>query len=154
MTDNRTTELREMLTERGARYEKPEDDTTIYYDGDGNRYTYNVNPDSGWAQLFGYNLTPEQAIAATLGNDRESELLAALNKAAGNWAKADARARELESATLGGGECEWVLEHSGALYTKSSCSECGFVFVEPLLCREYLALEPNFCPCCGKAVKR
>ena len=69
MTDDRTTELREKLTERGARYEKSEDDTTIYYDGDGNRYTYNVNPDSGWAQLFGYNLTPEQAIAATLGGN-------------------------------------------------------------------------------------
>ena len=69
MTDNRTNELREKLTERGARYERSEDDTTIYYDGDGNRYTYNVNPDSGWAQLFGYNLTPQQAIAATLGGN-------------------------------------------------------------------------------------
>lgn len=62
-----TDELRRMLDERGMKYEKTEDDTTIYYDSDGNRYTYNVNPDSGWSQLFGYNLTPEQAIAATLG---------------------------------------------------------------------------------------
>ena len=69
MTDNKTTELLRLLEERGARYEKPEDDTTIYYDGDGNRYTYNVNPDSGWAQLFGYNLTPEQAIAATMSDE-------------------------------------------------------------------------------------
>lgn len=35
-----------------------------------------------------------ERIAATLVSDRESELQSALNKAAGNWAKADARLRE------------------------------------------------------------
>ena len=39
-------------------------------------------------------------IAATLGSDRESELQSALNKAAGNWAKADALLREWMSSTL------------------------------------------------------
>lgn len=39
-------------------------------------------------------------IAATLGTDRESELQSALNKAAGNWAKADALLRERTSGTL------------------------------------------------------
>lgn len=36
-----------------------------------------------------------QAIAATLESDRENELQAALNKAAGNWAKADKLARDM-----------------------------------------------------------
>ena len=40
------------------------------------------------------NYTPEQAIAATLGSEREAELQKALNKAAGNWAMADAELRK------------------------------------------------------------
>ena len=63
-----TDELRRLLDERGVEYLASEDDTTIYYADSGYRYTYNVNHDSGWAQLYGYNLTPEQAIAATLGS--------------------------------------------------------------------------------------
>lgn len=65
-----TEKLRELLNEMGVEYDTSEDDTTIFYI-DGNRYTYNVNPESGWAQLYGYNLTPEQAIAATVGKDIE-----------------------------------------------------------------------------------
>ena len=38
--------------------------------------------------------TPNQAIAATLGDEREAELQKALNKAAGNWARADAELRK------------------------------------------------------------
>ena len=63
-----TDELRCLLDERGVEYLDSEDDTTIYYADSGYRYTYNVNPESGWAQLFGYHLTPEQAIEATLGS--------------------------------------------------------------------------------------
>ena len=62
-----TDELRRLLDERGVEYLDSEDDTTIYYANSGYRYTYNVNPESGWAQLFGYHLTPEQVITATLG---------------------------------------------------------------------------------------
>lgn len=45
--------------------------------------------------LIAFNATPQQAIAATLGSDLENELRAALNKAAGNWAKADRLARDI-----------------------------------------------------------
>ena len=115
-----TDELRRMLDERGVEYERTEDDTTIYYDSDGNRYTYNVNPDSGWAQLFGYNLTPEQAIAATLG----------------------------------GGECEFVDDSDGEFPPK--CSACGY---EPSAyeCSWFddgYVYEGDYCPDCGRKVKR
>ena len=56
--------------------------------------------------------------------------------------------------TDGGGECEWELEHSGTLYDKWRCSECKFLFVEPRCDQGYTDLVPNFCPNCGKAVKR
>ena len=68
---NPSEEVRAKLDELGIEYVTPEDDTIIFYDVDGNRYTYNVNPESGWAQLYGYNLTPEQAIAATVGNSTD-----------------------------------------------------------------------------------
>ena len=58
------------------------------------------------------------------------------------------------AATLGGGECEWELEHSGTLYDKWRCSECKFLFVEPRCDQGYTDLDPNFCPKCGMAVKR
>lgn len=62
-----TEELRRLLDERGVEYLASEDNTTIYYADSGYRYTYNVNHDSGWAQLYGYHLTPAQVIEATLG---------------------------------------------------------------------------------------
>ncbi len=77
MTDNRTAELREKLGERGVKHEDSEltdfhDGTTTYYtewggndDGDGaNVYVEYV--DGTVLRMF--DATPEQAIAATLGN--------------------------------------------------------------------------------------
>ena len=58
------------------------------------------------------------------------------------------------AATLGSGTCEWILEHSGTLFDKWRCSKCGYLFVEPRTVQGYTDLEPNFCPECGKAVKR
>ena len=74
MTDSNATEqhwktkrLRALLEERDEPYISSEDDTTIFFDDANGRYTFNVNPESGWAQLFSYHLTPEQTVAATLG---------------------------------------------------------------------------------------
>ena len=67
--------------------------------------------------------------------------------------RAKAIADELNAA-MGGEECEWELEHSGTLYDKWRCSECKFLFVEPRCDQGYTDLVPNFCPNCGKAVKR
>lgn len=48
--------------------------------------------------------------------------------------------------------CEWKLKHSGTLYDKWCCSECGFQFVEPRCDQGYTDLEPNYCPNCGREV--
>ena len=56
---------------------------------------------------------------------------AALNKAAGNWAKADAE--------LGSGTCRDV----SANPLRFECSECGGLSIE---------IAPRFCPCCGREV--
>lgn len=128
-TDNRTTELlRKLLDEHGARYEKPEDDTTIYYDDDGNRYTYNVNPDSGWAQLFGYNLTPEQAIAATLGRPKVKKV---------RGLTYDVHGGEVYYLACSGcgdwvdGDLDCIGEYDGPNF----CHNCGGEFDGPLLCK-------------------
>lgn len=61
---------------------------------------------------------------------------AALNKAAGNWAKADAE--------LGSGTCE-MHEDIGATQTLLTCSECGYTT------RDY---SPIFCGGCGARIRR
>lgn len=123
-----TEELRRLLDERGVKYERPEDGTTIYYDSGGNRYTYNVNPDSGWAQLFGYNLTPEQAIAATLGSGT--------------------------CEPIG----EWVDISQTQKVRHVSCSECGYEFgmeeKRTIPFEMLMPVElPNFCQNCGARVE-
>lgn len=172
MTDSKTAteRLREMLDARGMRYEKSEDDTTIYYD-EGKRYTYSINPESGWAQLFGYHLTPEQAIAATLGSGTltAEQVSKAIERNFGKVAVLDdgkpvewrddwvcnvginyrAIADEL-NATLGSGECEAI--HDTHYYIGINgiceglyCSECG----------EPLSSKFRHCPWCGaKVVER
>ena len=75
MTDNRTTELREKLTKCGVKW-WPMHNNGYYEDRDtefvanGKKHTAHEWGDG----LAVYNLTPEQAIAATLGNEREKEL--------------------------------------------------------------------------------
>ena len=80
MTENRTTELlREGLTERGVRWaSKPtHPETTWSHDG----WWYNAKFEPWSDSTFKvtiYDVTPEQAIAATLGNEREAELVRAM----------------------------------------------------------------------------
>ena len=84
-----TDELRRMLDERGVEYETDDRNglrETIWCD----TAVFQLSPTAKMTMI----VTPEQAIAATLGSDRESELQSALNKAAGNWAKADDRLRK------------------------------------------------------------
>ena len=81
-TDNRTTELRKLLDERGVEHEDSEltgfhDGTTTYYtewggndDGDGAN-TYVEYVDGTVLRMF--DATPEQAIAATLGSEINGE---------------------------------------------------------------------------------
>ena len=119
-----TTELRALLDDRGVEHFDGTETTLWGYEltGEGTgAYRFAADETSGGRmQVRMFNVTPEQAIAATLG----------------------------------GGECEWELEHSGTLYDKWRCSECKFLFVEPRCDQGYTDLVPNYCPNCGKAVKR
>lgn len=86
-----TDELRRMLDERGVAHSDHYLSTT-WRDGHGILHLAGEPMADG--SLVVDMLTPEQAIAATLGSDREAELQKALNKAAGNWARADADLRK------------------------------------------------------------
>ena len=48
--------------------------------------------------------------------------------------------------------CEWTLEHSGTLYDKWKCSECGYEYVESRTDSGATELVPNYCPNCGSRV--
>lgn len=96
-----TEELRRLLDERGVAWTAPNsclrDEMTSWAAGGFDYEAFEVpEPDGTFLLTAAHqdDLTPEQAIAATLGSDREAELQKALNKAAGNWAKADAELRK------------------------------------------------------------
>ena len=157
MTDNRTTELRRLLDERGVEHEDSElidhrDGTTTYYtewggndDGDGSN-VYIEYMDGTVLRMF--DATPEQAIAATLGSgtltaEQVSKATYAHSIHA-DCADADwhAIADEL-NAELGSGTCEmeWASDWMGW-----HCKACDSL-------RQGLPdQKPNFCPNCGREV--
>lgn len=95
MNHETTERLREMLDARGVKWWEGWNKSQTVFDG-ANDVRYMA--DCMLGQLYIRSvlpITPEQAVAATLGSDRENELQAALNKAAGNWAKADRLARDI-----------------------------------------------------------
>lgn len=79
-TDNLTTELRELLDERGVEYVIGYDQKgtsaveTTYFEHDGKSVEFMAWVDIDHTKLTAYDLTPEQAIAATLGSEREAKL--------------------------------------------------------------------------------
>ena len=126
-------------------------------------FTWGISDEAKAALIEAWNTrTPEQAIAVTLGGGKltAEQVMAIAGRhqpdycsdthVCFDWQEI---ADELNAA-LCGGECEWELEHSGTLYDKWRCSECKFLFVEPRCDQGYTDLIPNFCPNCGKAVKR
>jgi len=167
MSDSNATELlRKLLDDCGVEYRIDFDGSTEWESLAGD---YSSAVDVGDGKLvFTGCLTPQQAIAATLGtDDRISERLRGIaydmrNIGASSmtprelfayWAREVDKAADL-AAMLGRGECEWVLEHSGTLFDKWRCSECGYLFVEPRCVQGYNDIDPNFCMKCGKAVVR
>lgn len=171
--DNRTTELlREGLTKRGIEWRSGLEGVTIvgdwcFVEYDNGRLAATCEP----------VLTPEQAIAATLGRPTfdanleqalsfmriwisddahlgDSELSAAFEKAEG-LRKLDAIESAI-AATLGGGECEFIIEDNmnesegmGDVWFR--CTNCNATF-------GYYAdgwlMKENFCPNCGRKVKQ
>ena len=79
MTDNRTTELLcELLDERGVKWWEGEDERKTHWEANGLTWEY-FNDENGdaWLGFLGVcesDVTPEQAIAATLGSERVAEL--------------------------------------------------------------------------------
>lgn len=162
--------LREKLTERGEEHET--NDHMGVFETSWRGFT--ATQISANANLI-MAVTPEQAIAATLGGGTltAEQVREAIERHFGKVAVLDdgkpvewrddwvckvaidyrGIADELNAA-LGGGTCEWVLEHSGTLYDKWRCSECGYEYVESRTDSGATELDPNFCPKCGKAVKR
>lgn len=86
MTDsNATDELRKLLDERGVEYDdyRPTDDCsdTTWSLGDGNNATYTTYKNGATSlEIVLYDLTPAQAIAATLGSEREKQLELLVNQ--------------------------------------------------------------------------
>lgn len=185
MTDNRTTELREKLDALGIKhfdYDKGGRTQTQWEAPDGKRhFTYETSNNSAKTArlVIAWHPTPEQAIAATLGSDRENELQAALNKAAGNWAKADRLARDIWEQVshcpdypippcMTESICEQFRNLSdveqAATLGSGECEFKPFVvedWSEPNavrgVCSECSALmygKDNFCPNCGAKVVR
>lgn len=120
MTDNRTTELRRLLKERGVEYEAIDfgDACETRWDGFA---AIQLTPNANLIMA----VTPEQAVAATLGN----------------------------------GTCSIVKTWSDSDYVddwRYRCSECGGFI--PVNERDPdtgdVINAANYCPNCGKAVKR
>lgn len=172
-----TDELRRMLDERGVEWYEPTMKPNKTWFPDSNGINCCARPWSDKLEIKRHGLTPEQAIAATLGRPTfnadleqalsfmriwisedahlgESELSAAFEKAEG-LRKLDAIESAI-AATLGGGECEFIIEDNmnesegmGDVWFR--CTNCNATF-------GYYAdgwlMKENFCPNCGRKVKR
>lgn len=143
MTDNRTTELlREGLTEHGIEWRSGLEGVTFV------GYWCFVEYDNGrLAATCEPVLTPEQAIAATLGGGKltADDVLNAVYKHGARW---QAIADELNAA-LRNNDCEFRPfkdeDWSEPNAVRGVCSECSALMYG----------KDNYCPNCGrKAVKR
>ena len=182
MSDNRTTErLMAMLEERGVEYKMHGIIGGKAVTWHGSVCNWVALPDENGLAVAVYKdyLTPEQAIAATLGNEcaTHGTLTAEQVREAIEEAKAEllesceyvgdmgqrksdvlkafdkmeqAIADEL-SAELGSGTCE-VMKGEGRTAGWWVCQSCGSLFdmVGALACNG--KKKPNYCPGCGKKV--
>ena len=148
MTDNRTTELREKLTEHGVDYEvKDLSNIKFFHDTRWNAngvhwcYTEFVGATTCLTMCNEWkDCTPEQAIAATLGKQTWRNSY--------DWqAIADEVSAELESGT-----CEWLYPQGPSGWLGfAECSKCGYRVYEGTIDER----EWTCCPHCGaKAVER
>lgn len=165
-----TDELRKLLDERGVEYEAEDMQTNMQtYWGDWCfMEPLDAKPHTLGAQceLMCIPATPEQAIAATLGDAdyerRMDELLCRLTN--GKWSKSRSYSVDFmmscvdeayEDATLGGGECELVYGENDYGDDGWWCKSCGEWFAASFrhTGRDNI-IVPRFCQRCGKAVKR
>lgn len=178
MTDNRTTELREKLRELGIEFATDDFDhllTTIWWvDGIFAKYLEGTSKgcwceDDPTLKIRMKRITPEQAIAATLGSDASvAQLAERLRGIADEMRNVGASsmkphdllacyAREVDkvadslkfAATLGNGTCrnEW------AEFGKFRCSEC-WTQVDSISTNTTQPMPIRYCPNCGRRVER
>lgn len=180
MTDNRTTELRRLLTERGIEYET--NDHMGVCETSWNGFTVMQLTPS--AKLI-MTVTPEQAIAATLGSEREKRLkklvriygeianyfcerFACCDAEFANckyciglpqggqcelgWCNDESNALGIEQPNYGGGECEWVIREK---WPNRSGDDHVYGYETGCGARHTWWPDslPKFCPTCGGKVK-
>ena len=113
-----TDELRKLLDERGVEYEVDHGYHEYFWDfGEHGRARASYIGTKGLVQMIVTGLTPEQAIAATLGN----------------------------------GTCRSTTPDDAWCF---GCSECGKSFPRDELHLAHNHGEINYCPNCGRKVKR
>ena len=148
-----TDELRRLLDERGVEYDESAQGNTTFFrfdycDSCGD-YLHTIAITGACISAYSDYLTPEQAIAATLGNrtltaEQVREAVEEHTHDFGNdW---QAMADEL-NATLGSGECE--ITDNGTWGYPYVCSACDASFDADVNNGDF-----NYCPNCGRAVKR
>lgn len=138
MEKTSTDELRRMLDERGIEWSSPElspCQTRLPY--------VKFEPwGEGTLKVTIFNLTPEQAIAATLGNEYHGYEQAAIEawKSIKTWNQ-----RHVETCRITASATDGLCTDRPRQYFELSCGH-SFTLdgLEP----------PNCCPNCGKAVKR
>lgn len=131
MTDNRTTELRKLLDERGVEYEAYRDvknrcitkwrtchGAFVFFavEKEGKLFVETAS-DTEHSAIC----TPEQAIAVTLGGERETELRDALNEVAERWAIAQVEAEDYAKRCM---LLEVLVQDWQALYEHPDYGDC------------------------------
>jgi len=150
-----TDELRRLLDERGVKYYDMQNHGIwfgISEDGKDHKYEAFEQTD-GLIEIDVFDLTPEQAIAATLGKqgyytDRDDEGTHIMCDRCGGYI---GTAEEI-AATLRRGECELVYGETDR-GVDSWFTQCGGRFAATF--EDGRMVHPKFCQLCGsKAVKR
>ena len=149
-----TDELRRMLDERGVEWSAT--DTyrllvTSWNDASGHSWAFVEHKDGNFSKLTAYHLTPEQAIAATLGKLPYDELLRCLKN---DWhisASWDGLRKfwniELTEDGVQMRDSAWVertCKDVSENPLRFECSACGGLSLD---------IAPRYCPACGAEVK-
>ena len=167
--------LRRMLDERGAEWHKSNERGATFWNGQyGIGYYAKANDDGETLRILGVNITPEQAIAATLGETPTppqptppkqppyDELIESLRRdwdIEASWdglrrfwyvglTDEGVRKRDEREATLGRGTCH----NAAPSYLDFLCSECGFVHYNSDENDSGDGNEWHYCPSCGAEV--
>lgn len=177
-----TDELRRLLDERGVEYTVDHGYREFFWDfGESGIVRASAIGTRGLVQMIVTGITPAQAVEATLGRDRYSyEQFREISNAVGDamqyahdkaiehpdaadplWNLDEYVNRILKvafegEATLGRGECHEVIsdnlnESEGMGDAWANCSECGQLLY---VLTDQNSKPPNYCPGCGRKVKR